>query len=397
MGFAWVRGSTTTTTTTNNLKCLDAMGSGAGLGLAMVKLILLVSNAAFFLVNLLLAIVFGWKVVAVTTFTGVIQIIQLSLIGLCFVFLFGVIITVKRKFFLLKLYTVILGVFVIAQIGAVSMFFIDPDLSDQFAGPVYSNLCDAVIQAEDGVANVGSRVSAVAGKVPWICCCPTQERCNDVNNTYVSTPFCKGTPLNDGYLNSGYYPKDAVEGHAAVAGNSAASCAAADGASENVTAACGAVTALDDDTACGAATNCTYTAAGGGFRAAVPAVGCQAALGKDGCTKRWIDDHLEVFLSIMTGVLFFEMLMVVGTLKLSMVRPLSSPLQARSRAARHCPVTFGSLACCTCAATPQPSEACCVSLQNIDGGEGKWYSPSEPLDEGAAGADQLNQYLGDFK
>ena len=177
----------------------------------------------------------------------------------------------------------------------------------------------------------------------------------------------------------------------------AASCAAADGASDDETAACGAVTALDNDTACGAATNCTYTAAGGGFRAAVPAVGCQAALGKDGCTKRWIDDHLEVFLSIMTGVLFFEMLMVVGTLKLSMVRPLSSPLQARSRAARHCPVTFGSLACCTCAATPQPSEACCVSLQKIDGGEGKWYSPSEPLDEGAAGADQLNQYLGDFK
>ena len=40
-----------------------------------------------------------------------------------------------------------------------------------------------------------------------------------------------------------------------------ASCAATGDASEEETTACGAVTALDDDTACAAATNCVYAAA----------------------------------------------------------------------------------------------------------------------------------------
>merc|ERR1712196_622204 len=58
------------------------------------------------------------------------------------------------------------------------------------------------------------------------------------------------------------------------------------------------------------------------------------------CANDWIHDHLRIFIAVMSGVLFFEMCMVVGTFKLS---------------------------------------------QSMNTKGEKWYTPSEALDEGASG------------
>jgi hypothetical protein len=87
--------------------------------IAILKLLLMVFNLVFFLVNLIMTILFAWKVtypVSQGDMALSVLVIQLSLVGLTILFAFGLWVTIKRKFLLLKLFSIVLGIFIAAQV-----------------------------------------------------------------------------------------------------------------------------------------------------------------------------------------------------------------------------------------------------------------------------------------
>ena len=77
-----------------------------------------------------MTILFGYKVLWVNH-SGTVVVIFLTLLGMTVVFGFGLWITCKRKFLLLKLYTIILAAFVAIQIVAVIMLATGSGNSDE--------------------------------------------------------------------------------------------------------------------------------------------------------------------------------------------------------------------------------------------------------------------------
>ena len=180
------------------------MGSGSGLGMAMIKLILLVANGVFFLTDFILAILFYVYVVrGGLGMKGAIGIIQYSLIGAALVFLFGIFITLKRKFILLKLYTLILAVFVVAQIGVVGLFLIDKEMAAPYAEPVYNNVCYAAVHAEhDAMTNdkAAERRSKLVGKIWLLHTCSALLRCKCVGaSCSYRTAANRSSELTNGF------------------------------------------------------------------------------------------------------------------------------------------------------------------------------------------------------
>ena len=86
--------------------------------------------------NFALTIVFGWEVTRVAQ-SGIVLIIQFTLLGMTVVFAFGLWITCKRKFLLLKLYTIVLAAFVGVQIFAVIMLAMGSAETEDIANTVF--------------------------------------------------------------------------------------------------------------------------------------------------------------------------------------------------------------------------------------------------------------------
>ena len=138
-----------------------------GLGLALVKLLLGVANLVFFLVNLVTSILFAYEVTAKTGMEGVLMIIQLALIGICLVFLFGLWITWKSKYTLLKIYTLLLAAFVVAQVLAVGYDATGGAEADTVLDPLTESLCNTK-------ADANTKLASLRDDIPW--CAPTTPR-----------------------------------------------------------------------------------------------------------------------------------------------------------------------------------------------------------------------------
>ena len=89
--------------------------------------------------NFALTIVFGWEVTRVAQ-SGIVLIIQFTLLGMTVVFAFGLWITCKRKFLLLKLYTIVLAAFVGVQIFAVIMLAMGSAETEDIANTVFEQV-----------------------------------------------------------------------------------------------------------------------------------------------------------------------------------------------------------------------------------------------------------------
>ena len=149
--------------------------------------------------NFALTIVFGWEVTRVAQ-SGIVLIIQFTLLGMTVVFAFGLWITCKRKFLLLKLYTIILAAFVGVQIFAVIMLAMGSAETEDIANTVFeqarpcpararrpcaadpdtapaAQLCTATQAATDDAASTlqTHKVAANVDEASWFCCCP--KRC----------------------------------------------------------------------------------------------------------------------------------------------------------------------------------------------------------------------------
>ena len=83
----------------------------------------------------------------------------------------------------------------------------------------------------------------------------------DRSGTHDISFFVDGRQIRPWHFGYPVYIDHALVGPAMRLRGNDVSCAATDDASEEEATACGAVTALDDETACAAATNCAYTAA----------------------------------------------------------------------------------------------------------------------------------------
>jgi hypothetical protein len=77
-----------------------------------------------------MAVIFGWKVLSINQ-SDIVVTIFLTLLGMTVVFGFGLWITCKRKFLLLKLYAIILLVFVAIQVIAVVLLATGSSNSDE--------------------------------------------------------------------------------------------------------------------------------------------------------------------------------------------------------------------------------------------------------------------------
>ena len=88
------------------------------------------------LANFILSIVFCYSYIQLgIDFSGIVIVVQLTLVALTFVFGFGLWITCKRKFILLKLYTVVLFAFVVLQMIALVAVAIGAGNSEEYAHP----------------------------------------------------------------------------------------------------------------------------------------------------------------------------------------------------------------------------------------------------------------------
>ena len=146
--------------------------------------------------NFALTIVFGWEVTRVAQ-SGIVLIIQFTLLGMTVVFAFGLWITCKRKFLLLKLYTIVLAAFVGVQIFAVIMLAMGSAETEDIANTVFeqvrpspararrpcapdsdtpprAQLCTATQAATDDAASTlqTHKVAANVDEASWFCCCP---------------------------------------------------------------------------------------------------------------------------------------------------------------------------------------------------------------------------------
>ena len=68
--------------------------------------------------NFVLAILFAYAITSNSYQSGTVVIMQSTLVALTLVFAFGLWITCKRKFFLLKIYSLVLLAFVVVQVIA---------------------------------------------------------------------------------------------------------------------------------------------------------------------------------------------------------------------------------------------------------------------------------------
>ena len=133
---------------------------------AALILLLLVFNLSFAVVNLVFTITFGYYVTRIAHHSNSVLIIQLTLVGLTASFCMGVYITLKRRWLLLKLYAIVLGFFVVAQIVAV-VVVIDAGAVGIFK-QVISDLCSAA----DGAASDLGSTGGLEAEAAWVCCCP---------------------------------------------------------------------------------------------------------------------------------------------------------------------------------------------------------------------------------
>jgi hypothetical protein len=132
---------------------------------AVLKLVLAVSNLAFVLVNLVLAVTFGYYVTRLAHSSTSVLVIQLTLVGMVFVFAGGLYITVKRKFLLLKVYSIVLAAFVVLQVLSVV------DLASGGAKEVFETVVGDMCATAKGAA-MDSGSGALSAEAGWVCCCP---------------------------------------------------------------------------------------------------------------------------------------------------------------------------------------------------------------------------------
>jgi len=135
---------------------------------AILKLLLMVFNLVFFLINFIMTILFAVKVtypVSQGNMVTSVLAIQLSLVGLTVLFAFGLWVTFKRKFLLLKLFSIVLSIFIAAQVVSASLLFSGQG-TDIFA-EVIKNVCSGA-HSSLGTAKAGAKV----GDALWVCCCP---------------------------------------------------------------------------------------------------------------------------------------------------------------------------------------------------------------------------------
>lgn len=136
-------------------------------GIAILKLLLMVFNFVFCIVNFIMTILFFWKVTLPVSDGDMpvsILAIQFSLLGLTILFIFGLWVTVKRKFVLLKCFSILLAIFIAAQVAAAALLLAGQG-KDIFTD-VVNNFCH--LSHTSGTSKADEKV----GDFLWVCCCP---------------------------------------------------------------------------------------------------------------------------------------------------------------------------------------------------------------------------------